>query len=56
LKNPKEVLKVVVEFDEYGLPKLPGDGEYPEWVAYAIQEWRTSLISEKKALGLSIPE
>lgn len=45
----------MIKFDESGMPSLPDDETYPEWVIYAIEEWRTSLKSEKKKLGLSIP-
>lgn len=55
MKNPKEELRIMIKFDESGMPSLPDDETYPEWVIYAIEEWRTSLKSEKKKLGLSIP-
>ena len=55
MKKQKEELRVVIEFDEFGMPKLPNDGKYPEWVIYAIEEWRTSLVEEKKKQGLVIP-
>lgn len=48
MKNKKEELKIIVEFDVFGLPRLPNDGNYPEWVIHAIREWRTSLAVEKK--------
>ena len=55
MKKQREELKCVVEFDEFGLPRLPDDGNYPEWVIYAIEEWRTSLVVQRKKQGLNVP-
>jgi hypothetical protein len=55
MKKQREELKCVVEFDEFGLPRLPDDGNYPEWVIYAIEEWRTSLVVQRKKHGLNVP-